>query len=207
MRTRSLLMTAMLLAACVTAIAAAQQPPGSGAQQTQGGQGASETMPGVVRAKKVTAVATVESVDRQTREVTLRGPRGNTVTIKAGPEVRNFDQIEPGDTVTASYLDATAIFVRKPGEAASGAPGVSGGGTVAVAAPGEMPGGLVANTVERTATVQDIDYDARKVTLMGPRGGTVELSVDPSVQGLDQVKKGDQVVVRHTEAVAIDVQK
>lgn len=202
MQMRSALLAAILFAGgLATAAVAQQQAPAQGAQQAPG------TMPGMVRAEKVTAEATVEAVDPQARTVTLRGPRGNMVTVQVGPEVKNFDQIKAGDTVRAQYLQATAIFVRKPGEAPSGAPGASGARTVAVAPPGEMPGGMVANTVERTATVQDIDYNTRKVTLAGQQGRTIELNVDPSVEGLDQVKKGDQVVVRHTEAIALDVEK
>lgn len=202
MQMRSALLAAILFAGgLATAAVAQQQAPAQGAQQAPG------TMPGMVRAEKVTAEATVEAVDPQARTVTLRGPRGNMVTVQVGPEVKNFDQIKAGDTVRAQYLQATAIFVRKPGEAPSGAPEASGARTVAVAPPGEMPGGMVANTVERTATVQDIDYNTRKVTLAGQQGRTIELNVDPSVEGLDQVKKGDQVVVRHTEAIALDVEK
>jgi hypothetical protein len=45
------------------------------------------------------------------------------------------------------------------------------------------------------------------VTLRGPQGNAVMLKVDEQVKKFDQVKKGDEVVVRHTEAVAIAVQK
>src|SRR5262245_65494581 len=44
----------------------------------------SETPPGVVVAETTTLRATVEAVDPATREVTLKGPKGKIVTIKAG---------------------------------------------------------------------------------------------------------------------------
>jgi hypothetical protein len=53
--------------------------------------------------------------------------------------------------------------------------------------------------------VEDIDYKKRTVTLRGPQQKTATLKVDKSVKRLNEVKKGDEIVVRHTEAVAIDV--
>ena len=51
----------------------------------------------------------------------LRGDDGTEETLTLGPEVKNFDQIEVGDTVTAEYVKAIAVFVRAPGEPPSGA--------------------------------------------------------------------------------------
>ena len=36
---------------------------------------------------------------QSTREVVLRGPDGNSVTVTAGPEVRNLTQVRRGDRV------------------------------------------------------------------------------------------------------------
>src|SRR5512135_1538941 len=43
--------------------------------------------------------ATVEAIDQKTREVTLKGPKGNTITFTAGPEVKNLAQVQKGDQV------------------------------------------------------------------------------------------------------------
>ena len=47
----------------------------------------------------------------------------------------------------------------------------------------------------------------RSGQLKGPEGKTRTIKVDPSVKRLKEVKKGDQVVLRYTEAVAISVRK
>lgn len=159
--------------------------------------------PGVVFAERSTVAATVEEIDRQQRLVTLKGPQGRTVTLKASDQVRNFDQINVGDTVQAEYLDAVAIVVRP-----AGTPAATGEATaVGVAPPGGQPAATVVETRQITATVEAIDYDKRAVTLRGPRGDTRTVTVDPSVQRLREVKVGDQVVVRHTEALALVVKK
>lgn len=159
--------------------------------------------PGAVMTDVVTVTATVEAVDHDKRTVTLKGPKGKTVTLKVDQSVENFPQVKTGDQVEAQYLESTAIFVRKPGEGPS-AEEVS---TVGVAPRGQKPAGIMADTIEVTATVKAINYKKRTVTLEGPEGNAVTLKVDKEVKKLKQVKKGDEVVVRHTEAVAIVVRK
>jgi hypothetical protein len=91
--------------------------------------------PGVVRVETATITATVEGIDYDKRTVDLKGPRGNMVTLKVGPEAKNFKQIKTGDHVTAQYYRSTAILVRKPDEP----PFAQGGSAVQLAAPGQSP--------------------------------------------------------------------
>jgi hypothetical protein len=64
-------------------------------------------------------------------------------------------------------------------------------------------------TVERswvettTATVEALDLTNRIVTLRGPQGNVMSLTVDESVKNLPQVKVGDQVVAKYYESVAV----
>ena len=57
-----------------------------------------------------------------------------------------------------------------------------------------------------TARAEDIDYKNRTVTLRGPQQKTVTRKVDKDVKKFNEVKKGDEIVVKHTEALAINVQ-
>ena len=57
---------------------------------------------------EVTVQATVVSVDKETRELTLERADGSYLTVVAGDEVRNFEQIVVGNTVTASYVVSLA---------------------------------------------------------------------------------------------------
>jgi len=68
----------------------------------------------------VTVTATVEAIDQATRMVTLKGPKGNTVTFKAGEEVRNLPQVKVGDQVVAKYYESLADRGKKAGEATPG---------------------------------------------------------------------------------------
>jgi len=107
------------------------------------------------------------------------------VTLKVGPEAKNFKQIKTGDHVTAKYYRATAIYLRKPNEL----PFAEGGSAVQVAVPGQKPGGVVVDTAEMTAHVEDIDYKNRTVTLRGPQQKTVTLKSDKDVEKIQRGQK------------------
>lgn len=157
--------------------------------------------PGRVEVQAVKIAATVEAVDQAKRTVTVKGPGGRSVTLKVDPSAKNFDQIKVGDKVAAEYVEATAVYVRK-----AGGPPIAGEvATVELAPKGKKPAGIVTDTVELTARVENINYDLRLVTLRGPGGNAVTLKVGPRVENLKQVKVGDELVVRHTEALAIAV--
>ena len=158
--------------------------------------------PGVVVVDAASITATVEAIDYDNRTIALKGPRGNVLVTKAGPEIKNFKQIKTGDKVTATYYEATAIYVRKSDEQ----PFAEETKAVQLAAPGERPGAIAIDTAEMTARVEDIDYKNRTVTLRGPQQKTATLKVGKEVKRFDEVKKGDEIVVRHTEAVAINVE-
>jgi hypothetical protein len=157
--------------------------------------------PGAVVAEGVSITATVEAIDYDKRTVDLKGPKGNVVRLKVGPEAKNFNQVKVGDRVRARYYDATAIYVRKPTDP----PFAEETKAVQVAPPGGKPGAVAVETREMTARVEDIDYKKRTVTLLGPQQKTATVKVDKSVKRFDEVKKGDEIVIRHTEAIAIDV--
>ena len=157
--------------------------------------------PNAVVTREASITATVEAIDYDKRTVDLKGPKGNVVTLKVGPEAKNFNQVKTGDRVTARYFESTAIQVRKPSEP----PFAEQQTSVQVAPKGASPGGVAVQTSEMTAVVEAINYKTRTVTLREPQQKSVTVKVDDSVKRLNEVKKGDEIVVRRTEALAIDV--
>lgn len=80
----------------------------------------------------------------------------------------------------------------------------AGEAVLAASAPGRA---TIARTATVRATVESIDVASRKVTLKGPRGKVFPMTVDPQVRNLEQVKVGDQVVVRYIEALSLTLKK
>jgi hypothetical protein len=73
----------------------------------------------------------------------------------------------------------------------------------------ETPGGGVERRqmVTVRAKVVDVDHDKRLVTLRGPKGNTETYEVDEAVKNFPQVRKGDEVVAKYYQAVAIRLKK
>ena len=156
---------------------------------------------GIVLTETAQIKAKVEDIDTAKRTVTLKGPRGNTVTLKADPSMENFDQIKKGDQVVATYIESMAVFVAKAGEKP-----VTGEVEVVKAAPkGDKPSIIAVDTVQETLAVVGIDYKQRKITLKWPDGKTKTVKIHKNVKGFKKIKKGDSIVVRLTEAVAVAV--
>jgi len=151
----------------------------------------------------VEETATVEAVDQTTRMVTLKGPKGNSVTFKAGEEVRNLAQVKVGDEVKFAYYESLAVRVLKEGEAF---PASGESSAMARAKPGEKPAGVVGTEKTVNATITAIDKKAKTATLKGETGKSV--TVTPlRPEKLDEVKVGDRLVITYTEAVAVSVEK
>lgn len=149
------------------------------------------------------ATATVEAVNAERREVMLLTEDGRYLTVRAGPDVRNFERIDVGDTVRAVFVESVAV------EMATGRGG-GDGETVAVArAPeGERPGGAVAQALRRTVEIVSYNPDLALATFTTADGATHSVIVDPELRDFAaQLQPGDRVDVRYTSAVAMVVEE
>ena len=74
----------------------------------------------VVNTKQISAVVT--AVDRASRTIAVRGPNQGTMTLKVADEVRSFDDIGLGDTISLTYTEAIALrMISEKPPAAGGA--------------------------------------------------------------------------------------
>jgi hypothetical protein len=158
--------------------------------------GQSKTITGEVK----TAVATVESIERGSREVVLQKENGQFVTARVPEEVKNFDTLKVGDKVNIRYYDNIVLRLKLPGEAA-----VDTGGTAATPAEGGQPGGTVAKQRTITATITEIDLSVPSITFKGPNNWTYSSRVLDK-EALKKVKVGDRVDITWTEAVLISME-
>jgi Cu/Ag efflux protein CusF len=63
------------------------------------------------------------------------------------------------------------------------------------------------DVVQASATVEKIDVQTRKVTLLFDDGKLKTVKADKSVQNLDQVKVGDKLKMTYTDEIAVSVNK
>ncbi len=158
----------------------------------------------VVRDSLVQKTATVESIDQASRLVTLRGEDGYATTVKVSDEVRNLPQVKEGDKVVVSYYEAIAAEVKKPGE---GVEGVEADVSSVRAPEGEMPGVGAGVLLRTTVTIDSVDTQMNTVTFKNADGmlRTVAIQTPQGQKFIKDLKKGDQVEVAYTEAMAIEV--
>jgi hypothetical protein len=192
---RTLLIATAAALACAAPAFAQQKPSVSG-------ETAVTTSPGKGSAARVmTITASVEAVDPAERTVTLKGPRGNVMTLPVSEKAKNFDKIKVGDQVVVRYLEALSLELKKNG---TGMRERSEREGTATAQPGQQPAAGAARQVTVVADVMAVDPKRQTVTLRGPKR-TVELKLkDPNQIKL--VKVGDQVEATYTEAIAVSVE-
>lgn len=157
--------------------------------------------PGGMVVDEVNVTAVVKAVDHAKRTVTLLLPSKETKNFAVSEEAVNFPQVKVGDEVKASYIESIGVFVTAPGEN----PSAEEVTTVALAPEGSKPGGIVANTQSITAKVAALDQKTRVITLTGPEGNSLTFEVGPDVKRLNEVKVGDAITLRYTEALVVDV--
>ncbi len=185
-----------LITLAISATLLAQQPGAKGGAVLASEPGKAA----LVRAAEISAL--VVGLDKATRTITLKGPKGNVTDIVAGDAVTNFDQIKVGDAVVVRFAQALTLELRKT-RTAAGQPTVRE--EALKAKPGERPAVVGARQLTILADVMAVDPQQSTITLKGPKGNEVTVNV----QNPDQfkvVRKGDQVEATYTEAMALSVE-
>ena len=154
---------------------------------------------GVVVTDSAEAIVTVVDVDRETRTVTVRGPKGRMATINVPEEAQNLDQVKPGARFKVQYLSSVVLSLSK----GSGIASSSQGTTVQLARKGDTPGGSMVSVHEINAVVEEVNRDSRTITVRGPEGGPTEIAVGEDVKAYDEVEIGDTVTVQYSEGLAM----
>ena len=185
---------AALLAASQTASLWAQETP----ESKSGPMGRLEAIHAMVTAE-------VTAVDPATRQVTLKGPEGNEMTVTCGDAVKRFNEVKPGDFVRVDYLVSIAAEVRKPtAEEAKHPLQIM---DAAGRAPTDMaPAAGVARQFKVVTTIEALDRRNQTVTVKGPMGRYLTARVaDP--ERLTKVRIGENIVIVFTEAMAVSLDK
>ena len=155
-----------------------------------------KTLPG----EPITVTATVTAVNPATRTLTLKAPDGMITTTTVAPEVKRFNEIKVGDTITAKYVENVILRLMKPGEAA-----VDSATASVAAGASARPSGTVTAQRSITATITAIDPKVPSITLTGPDKRTYTHTVADR-EALKQVKVGDRLDITFNAAVLISAE-
>jgi Cu/Ag efflux protein CusF len=143
-----------------------------------------------------TTKATIVAIDKANRIVTLRTPKGEDWTVYADERVRRFNELQVGDVISASYSQALAVRIRKPGAAAPKSK------TESLVRDADKIGAKVTKEQTVSVTVQEIDLPSSKLTVKDSNGKTLSFKVRDA-DNLRELKVGDKVDVTYTEALLL----
>ena len=157
--------------------------------------------PGIVFTEEVNTVVTVRMVHYLNRTVTVEDPDGERVTIKVPDEAQNLYQVQPGAKFKVRFAQAVVVGLLPPGTQ----PSAGAGEMMKLAPKGATPGGVMVSVAQISATIEAIDYDSRTVLVRGPQGDLREFVVSDAVQRFDELRVGDVVGLKVTEALAMEM--
>ncbi len=155
----------------------------------------------VTQTDAVEVTAKIEAIDHNARTVTLKDKEGETETIYCGPEVKRFDELKVGDTVTFRYTESIVYAIRKPGQP-SGLPQDTG--PKVTRGTGPKPSGTIAGQATATVTIKAIDPKVPSIKVLTEDGRTLSFKIEDK-KNLKGVEVGDKVEVTYTEALMISV--
>jgi hypothetical protein len=168
--------------------------------QADGARPAAGRIPGQAEGEIEGGTATVTAVDPAKGTVTIKSAQGRERQIQMRQGGENFERIKVGDKIRATVVPEMALAVRKAGAATPETPGMA-----AIEEGGGKPGLLLADTDEVKGKIESIDAAKHTITITEPDGDSRTLRTAPRVE-LSDLKAGDEVTARITQAVAIKVE-
>jgi hypothetical protein len=153
-----------------------------------------KTVPGDTK----TVTATVETIERSSREVTIKKQDGTHDVLYVPAAVKRFDTLKVGDKITARYYENMVVSLKPEGQKDVDT------SNSALTRSETSTAGTKAEQTTMTATITAIDPKAPSITFTGPRGWVYTSRVKDK-DALAKVKVGDKVDITITKALVVSV--
>jgi Cu/Ag efflux protein CusF len=198
MKLRSILLASALFGSTLFATAAVETTPVKNASAPKV---AVIEAPGALSGRStIITTATVQKIDKKTREITLKKEDGEVMKMTAPAEVRNFDQIKVKDVVTTQLTNTIDIRLVK-GASAEVGHAVQESSTRAKL--GDKPSATATRMVAARSKVTKVDATTQKITLEGQKGSSEIIVKNPDQ--LKLIAVGDMVDTVATQTVSMSV--
>ena len=153
------------------------------------------------RAVAMEAEAEITAIDLKTRQVTLRGPGGNTFTLQSQDKAIALEDVKVGDSVVVTYIAAMESELRVPTAEEIAAPWVELD-EEAVSEDAAHPGIADMRVIRAVVTVEGMNRVSGTVTVKDSRG-MVHIIGDVEPEKMEGVKIGETAVIVFAEAIAL----
>ncbi len=152
-----------------------------------------------------TIQGTVNTINKETREITLVGALGELIAFTASDAVERFDEIEVNDIVKfESWAYMLAEFrAPTPEEIAEPLVMIAEGGK---APEGMAPGAIVGAVMRGVVTIEALNRPYMVATVKGPRGNYVTIPMEDA-EFMTKLHIGQVVILTYAEAVAVSLEK
>ncbi len=151
----------------------------------------------------LTVTSEVVGIEKNNRKLTLKKENGEIITITVVEAARNFNQLRIGDNISVTYYESLVVYLGEHGIQPEENTTV-----VATRTPkGYIPGGTIVGTVDVSAKVVGVNIDKRTLSLELPEGNVITTKVAEDVKKLEELKLGDTIHVRLTNALAVSVSR
>ena len=160
---------------------------------------------GNARFMEMTVSAEIVDIDHETREISLKTPMGDVVTLTAGEQVERLSEFAVGDSVVTTYLSSLEGDLRKPTEEEQEHPWIELD-AAAIAGLEELPGAAAGRVIQAVCTIEGMNRVLGTVTILDPRG-KLHVIGDVEPEKMEGVVLGDTVIVTFSEAIAVTLEK
>ena len=151
----------------------------------------------VTRQDQTTETATITTIDKGARSVTLQGRTGERKSFTVGPAVKRFNELKVGDVIRATYYESLVLQLRKPGAAV--APSTSASVAERLK---DRPGGVAAVQETTAVTVKAVDTNVPSLTVVTAAGLTETWKIADR-KNLEGVAPVDRIEMTYTKGVVV----
>ena len=169
------------------------------------GEAAPQEQEANVRSMAISMEAEVVAINLETREISLMGPTGDTVTMHAPEQVVKLEEISVGDLIVTTYAAALEGEVREPTPEELAEPWVVIE-DAGMSEEGEPAAVGSARMIRAVCTIEGMNRELGTVMIKGPRGN-LHVIGDVEPEKMDGVVLGQTIVMVYVEAMALTLEK
>ena len=184
----------LTLAGC----ASTQSSPPAGTPLETAAPPDSSPVSGIAAETIITLHGKIIAIDSASKQVTLQGPSGKTVTLAVNNPY-NLQALTAGHRYLAQFTESVSIVGKGPSDKPPVASLAAG---LWSAKPGEIPGAAAAQAVQLVVVVSAIDQADQRVTLQAPDGSTENIHVT-NPAALQGVQVGNRIAITLTQSIVI----
>jgi hypothetical protein len=144
----------------------------------------------------------IERIDRFSRSLVVRTAEGLFHNLYVGPELKIFEELKAGDSVTVRVSESVVVALR-PGAKTTV---VEDQTAAAKKGAGGAPAVDVLQQLKATVTVENVDAATGMITYKGADNRSVMRMVSDR-RLIDGLKRGDIIEITYTRARAIELTK